>query len=213
MDSSSQNTQYQGTIAVALTGASGMQYGIRLIECLLKARYRVWLMYTKAAQIVARQELNWTLPTQTAEATLFLSQNLYFEPGQLEVFAQDQWFAPPASGTGAPDAMVIIPCTMGSLASIAAGLSQNLIERAADVMIKENKKLILVPRETPFLLFHLENMLKVARMNVCILPPNPGFYHHPQTLDDLIDFVVARVLDQLNISQALMPRWGGDTPL
>jgi len=97
---------------------------------------------------------------------------------------------------------------MGTLAAIAQGLSDNLIERAADVMIKENRKLILVPRETPFSALHLENMLKLARLNVTILPANPGFYHHPQRIEDLVDFIVARILDQLGISHELMPRWG-----
>ncbi|PKO51813.1 MAG: aromatic acid decarboxylase, partial [Betaproteobacteria bacterium HGW-Betaproteobacteria-21] len=118
------------------------------------------------------------------------------------------WFAPPASGSNPPDAMVVCPCTMATLAAIAAGLSQSLIERAADVVLKEQRKLVLVPRETPYSAIHLENMLKLARLGVCILPPNPGFYHHPQTVQDLVDFVVARVLDQLGVPHALMARWG-----
>ncbi len=97
---------------------------------------------------------------------------------------------------------------MGTLAAIAAGMSQNLIERAADVVIKEGRKLVLVPRETPFSAIHLENMLKLARLGVCILPPSPGFYHHPRTVEDLVDFVVARVLDQLGVAHQLMARWG-----
>lgn len=200
------------TIAVALTGASGTQYGLRLLECLLAANCRVWLMYTRAAQIVVQQELNWSLSSHPAQALEAVKEHLSFQEGQLEIFSQEEWFAPPASGSGVPDAMVVVPCTMGTLASIATGLSQNLIERAADVVLKENRQLILVPRETPFSALHLENMLKLARMNACILPPNPGFYHHPQTIHDIIDFVVARILDQLHIPQTLMPRWGQKSP-
>ena len=108
--------------------------------------------------------------------------------------------------------MVVCPCTMATLAAIAGGLSQNLIERAADVVIKEARKLVLVPREAPYSAIHLENMLKLARLGVCILPPNPGFYHHPQTVQDLVDFVVARILDQLGVAHTLMARWGEDLP-
>ena len=104
--------------------------------------------------------------------------------------------------------MVVCPCTMVTLAAIAAGLSQKLIERAADVMLKEKRKLILVPRETPFSSIHLENMLKLAQNGVVILPPNPGFYHHPRTVEDMVDFVVARILDHLDVAHTLMPRWG-----
>ena len=199
---------YSSTVAVALTGASGLRYGLRLIEYLLAHKIRVWVLYSRAAQIVAQQEGAGML-CGDPQKTLAQFQTRYAPANeQLQVFGQEQWFAPPASGTGAPDAMVVCPCTMGTLASIASGLSQNLIERAADVMIKENRKLILVPRETPFSAIHLENMLRLARLGVCILPPNPGFYQQPQTIDDLIDFVVARILDQLAIPHTLLPRWG-----
>ncbi|MDY0071372.1 MAG: flavin prenyltransferase UbiX [Thauera sp.] len=196
------------TIAVAFTGASGMPYGLRLVECLLQAGAKVWLLYSQAAQIVARQELDWALAAQPAAVEAELGARFAAAPGQLRVFGREEWFAPPASGSNPPQAMVVCPCTMGTLAAIAAGMSQSLIERAADVVIKEGRKLILVPRETPFSVLHLENMLRLARMGVCILPPNPGFYHHPQTIDDLVDFVVARILDQLGIEHQLMRPWG-----
>lgn len=196
------------TIAVAFTGASGMPYGLRLVECLLAARCRVWLLYSQVAQIVARQEMDLELPSRPAEVERSLSARFGTEPGQLRVFGREEWFAPLASGSNPADAMVVCPCTMGTLASIAAGLSQNLIERAADVAIKEGRKLVLVPRETPFSPIHLENMLKLARMGVVILPPNPGFYTRPQSIDALIDFVVARILDQLRVPHSLMQRWG-----
>lgn len=196
------------TITVALTGASGMSYGLRLVECLLAAGCRVWLLYSQVAQIVARQEMDWQLPGRPAEVEAELGVRFGAAPGQLRVFGREEWFAPPASGSNPPDAMVVCPCTMGSLAAIAGGLSQNLIERAADVVIKEGRKLVLVPRETPFSALHLENMLKLARLGVCILPANPGFYHHPRSVQALVDFVVARVLDQLQVPHRLMARWG-----
>ncbi|THF56829.1 flavin prenyltransferase UbiX [Pseudothauera rhizosphaerae] len=196
------------TVAVAFTGASGMPYGIRLVECLLAAGCRVWLLYSQVAQVVARQEMGLELPSRPAEVQAALRARFNDAGGRLRVFGREEWFAPPASGSGAPDAMVVCPCTMGTLAAIAAGLAQNLIERAADVVVKEGRKLVLVPRETPFSAIHLENMLRLARLGVVILPPNPGFYHHPQRIEDLVDFVVARILDQLGVAHGLVPRWG-----
>jgi len=120
----------------------------------------------------------------------------------------EQWTAPVASGSGAPASMVVCPCSTGTLSAIASGASDNLIERAADVALKERRQLILVPRESPFSAIHLENMLKLARLGVTILPAAPGFYHRPQSVDDLVDFVVARILDQLGVEQTLVKRWG-----
>jgi 4-hydroxy-3-polyprenylbenzoate decarboxylase len=199
-------------IALAFTGASGMPYGIRLLECLLAAGMRVELLYSQVAQIVARQEMDLGLPGRAAEVQAVFTERFKAEPGQLSVYGREEWFAPLASGSNPPDAMVICPCTMGTLASIAAGLSSNLIERAADVCLKERRTLVLVPRETPFSTLHLENMLKLARMGVVILPPAPGFYTHPQSVQDMVDFVVARVLDQIGVPNTLMPRWGEAPP-
>ena len=199
-------------IALAFTGASGMPYGIRLLECLLAAGMRVELLCSQVAQIVARQEMDLDLPGRAAEVQAVFTERFKAEPGQLSVYGREEWFAPLASGSNPPDAMVICPCTMGTLASIAAGLSSNLIERAADVCLKERRTLVLVPRETPFSTLHLENMLKLARMGVVILPPAPGFYTHPQSVQDMVDFVVARVLDQIGVPNTLMPRWGEAPP-
>lgn len=196
------------TVTLALTGASGMPYGLRLLECLLRADVQVYLLTSSAAHIVAKQELGLTLPARAAELEAFLGQRYQAQPGQLRVFGREEWFAPVASGSNPADAMVVCPCTMGALAAIAQGLADNLIERAADVAIKEQRKLILVPRETPYSALHLENMLKLARLGAVILPPNPGFYHHPQCVEDLVDFVVARILDHLNVPHTLMARWG-----
>jgi 4-hydroxy-3-polyprenylbenzoate decarboxylase len=197
------------TICLALTGASGMPYGLRLLECVLAAGCRVQLLYSPAAQIVARQEMDFDLPSRPADAKAALLARLpAVDPEMLAVFGREEWFAPVASGSNPPDAMVVCPCSMGTLAGIAQGLSDNLIERAADVVLKESRKLILVPRETPFSIIHLENMLRLARAGAIILPPSPGFYGHPQKVGDLVDFVVARILDQLAVPHALLPRWG-----
>ena len=196
------------TIAVALTGASGMPYGIRLLECLVAADARVYLLYSQAAHVVAKQELELVIPPRAPEAERMFSERFRARPGQLRAFAREDWFAPVASGSNPPDGMVICPCTMGTLAAVAAGLSDNLIERAADVVLKEGRKLVLVPRETPFSVVHLENMLALARAGAVILPANPAFYHHPERVEDLVDFIVARVLDQLEVPHKLMERWG-----
>jgi 4-hydroxy-3-polyprenylbenzoate decarboxylase len=168
-------------------------------------------VYSQAAQIVAKQELDCLLPARASDAQTMLSQRFAAAPGQLLVFGRDDWMAPIASGSNPGDGMVICPCTMGTLAAVAAGLSDSLIERAADVMLKEHRKLVLVPRETPLSAIHLENMLKLTHAGAVILPANPGYYYRPQRVEDLIDFVVARVLDQLGVAHALIPRWG-ETP-
>jgi 4-hydroxy-3-polyprenylbenzoate decarboxylase len=196
------------TVTVALTGASGMPYGLRLVESLIRAKARVYLLYTQAAHVVAKQELGMVLPPRASDAERLFSERYSAKRGQLRVFGREDWFAPVASGSNPPDAMVVCPCTVGTLAAIAAGLSDNLIERAADVALKEGRKLILVPRETPFSSLHLENMLRLSRAGAVILPANPGFYHGPKRVEDLVDFIVARILDQLGIKHDLMRRWG-----
>jgi flavin prenyltransferase len=196
------------TVTLALTGASGMPYGVRLLECLLAAGVRVYLLYSQAAQIVAKQEMDLALPGRAREVESFFSRRYGTETGQLRVFGREEWFAPVASGSNPADAMVVCPCSMGTLAAVAGGLADNLIERAADVMLKETRPLILVPRETPFSAIHLENMLRLARAGAVILPANPGFYHHPASVADVVDFVVARILDQLRVPHEMMARWG-----
>ena len=198
------------TICLALTGASGMPYGLRLLDCLLAAGSRVQLLYSQAAQVVARQEMDLELPSRPADARNALLARLpsAVNPENLQIYGREEWFAPVASGSNPPDAMVICPCSMGTLAAIAQGLADNLIERAADVVLKEGRKLVLVPRETPFSVIHLENMLRLARAGAVILPPSPGFYQHPQSIGEIVDFVVARILDQLRIPHTLQQRWG-----
>ena len=195
-------------ITLALTGASGVQYGIRLLQNLLHDGHKVYLLVTKAAHVVISMETELSWPSNTASLQDQLCKRYGVNDDQLVVCGEKEWVSPIASGASSVDAMVVCPCSMGSLSSIAVGASANLLERAADVMLKERKKLILVPRETPFSDIHLENMLKLSRMGTVILPANPGFYNKPQTLDDVIDFLVARILDHLGIDQTLQPRWG-----
>lgn len=196
------------TITIAMTGASGAPYTLRLLEFCLQARIQIQFITSQPGQVVLGMEsdLKLTGPPQKMQQQLVS----YFDsdPGLIQVYAKDQWTAPVASGSSVADAMVICPCTMGSLASIATGSSDNLIHRAADVIIKEKKKLILAPRETPFSSIHLENMLKLSNLGVVILPPNPGFYQGVKQVSDLVDFVVARILDQLDIENNISPRWG-----
>lgn len=199
---------WPGTVTVALTGASGSQYGLRLVECLIRAGLRVYLLVSQAGQVVLKMEAGLDAPSRAAEAEPFFAGHFGARPGQLRVFGRQQWTAPVASGTNPPDAMVICPCTTGTLASIAAGVSTCLIDRAADVTLKEARKLILVIRETPFTAIHLENMLRLARAGAVIMPANPGFYFKPTRVEQVIDFMVARILDHLGVPHQLLPRWG-----
>ncbi len=196
------------TITLAITGASGLPYAMRLLECLLQSGQRVHLVYSQAAQIVAKQELDSTLPSRPQDAEQMFVERFGKPGGELRVFGIQDWYAPMASGSNPGDAMVVCPCTMGTLGKIASGISDDLITRAADVMLKEKRPLLLVPRETPFSAIHLENMLKLSHAGAIILPPNPGFYHHPQGVQDLVDFVVARILDHLGVTHKLVQRWG-----
>jgi flavin prenyltransferase len=200
--------RWSKTVALAITGASGARYGLRLLECLLRADARVYLLISQAGQIVLNMEAGIEVPSKPSEAQRFFDGLYPARPGQLQVFGRQQWTAPVASGSNPPDAMVVCPCTTGTLASIAGGMSQDLIDRAADVALKEGRRLILVIRETPFTAVHLENMLRLARAGAVIMPANPGFYLNPAGVDDIIDFMVARVLDHLAVPHTLLPRWG-----
>jgi 4-hydroxy-3-polyprenylbenzoate decarboxylase len=191
-----------------MTGASGGQYGLRLLECLLAAKIPVYLMLSEAARIVLSMECGLTLPKRPADVARELAQRCGAADGQLTVYGEQEWTAPVASGSARMRAMVICPCTTGCLSAVAVGASDNLIERAADVMLKEGRKLILVVRETPLSAMHLEHMLTLARMGAVIMPAAPGFYQNPSKLDDIVDFMVARVLDQLDIEHQLLKPWG-----
>ncbi|WP_411722629.1 flavin prenyltransferase UbiX [Marinobacter sp. F4216] len=196
------------TINLAITGASGAQYGLRLLECLVAAGCRVNVMVSRAAQVVIATETDLKLPGTPPAMQSALTEWAGAESGQVLVFGREDWFAPPASGSGEKAPMIVCPCSTGTLSALATGASNNLIERAGDVALKERRPLILVPREAPYSEVHLENMLKLTRMGAVILPASPGFYHKPESVQDLVDFVVARLLDHLDIPQTLMPRWG-----
>ncbi|MFC3678882.1 flavin prenyltransferase UbiX [Bacterioplanoides pacificum] len=197
-------------ICVAITGASGSLYALRLIEVLVKGGKAVDVIVSKAAQLVFATEINLALPAKPQAQAQFLAQHFNVDGELIRAFGREDWLAPWASGSGQPGPVVICPCSTGTLSAVACGASNNLIERAADVALKERRKLILVPRETPYSEIHLQNMLTLTRLGAVILPASPGFYHQPQNIEALIDFVVARILNQLNISQQLMPAWGKD---
>lgn len=195
-------------IAVAITGASGAAYAKRLLQQLLAKGLTVHLMISAAGRIVLADELDWKLPARAGDVQHKLVKEFACESSQLIVYGEQQWSSPLASGSHSVRTLIVCPCTMGTLSAIACGSSDNLINRAADVMLKEQRKIILIPREAPFSVIHLENMLKLARLGVCILPPNPGFYFRPDSVEDIIDFVVARILDQAGIEHQLSSRWG-----
>ena len=196
-------------IAIALTGASGMPYALTLLKELVKSQEKIYVMISQAANTVIAMETDLNLGSDTKAIEKNLTQYLDAKDGQIEVFSKNQWTAPVASGSNPPRAMVVCPCTMSTLSAIAHGSADNLMHRAADVVIKEQKKLILVPRETPYSAIHLENMLKLARLGVAIIDANPAFYQNPQTIDDLVNFVVARILDHLDVNHDLAPPWQG----
>ena len=195
-------------IALGISGASGAPYALRLLEVLLASGIHVHLMVSTAGRLVLATESDLNLPARPVEVEARLAERFGAGAGQLRAYGENDWLAPIASGSNPPDAMVVCPCTTGTLAAIAAGYGRNLMDRAADVVLKEGRKLVLVPRETPFSVLHLENMLRLARAGAVILPPNPGFYHDPESIDDLVDFVVARILDHLDVEHDLGARWG-----
>lgn len=196
-------------IVVAITGASGSIYGLRLTEELLRADCRVVLLLSKSGLDVLRYENGLEWEGSTAERRE-LMRDYFGGSHHLQHYGMEDLFAPIASGSSAPDAVVVAPCSMGTAGRIAAGIGSNLLERTADVALKEGRELLLVPRETPFNVIHLENLLRLARAGARIVPAMPAFYHQPQKVEDLIDFVVGKVLDSLKIPHQLFQRWGED---
>ena len=197
----------QKHIFVALTGASGSMYGLRLAEQLCLNDFQVTFSASCSGTAVCREETGLDLSGDLDKAQQRLYAHLEIDSG-ITLVHPDDLFCGVASGSSAPDAMVVCPCSMGTLARVAAGISGNLIERSADVMLKERRPLLLVPRETPLSDIHLENMLKLSRAGVRIIPAMPGFYGRPESVLDLVDFVVGKVLDQLGIENDLYKRWG-----
>lgn len=206
----SQPHRQSKSIALAWTGASGIQYGIRLLECLLESGCEVSLMVSKPAQVVVGMETDMALPGRVADLQKALRDKFPGAPGRVTVYGRDQWTAPLASGSAVPDAMVICPCTTATVSAVATGASRSLIERAADVALKEGRPVLLVVRETPLSAIHLENMLRLSRAGAVIMPAAPGFYHRPRSVEDLVDFMVARILDHLGIQQSIMTPWGSE---
>lgn len=228
-------------VVVAITGASGAAYAVRLLEVLLAAGCDVHLTISNAAQVVMQQELNLTIDLEHFEAAALrlddgsepndsklrnvramahdidrsgdvaaddVATQQPIEQGRLHYHGNDDYMAPIASGSFLTDGMVICPCSASTLSAIAHGTSANLTHRAADVHLKERRKLILVPRETPLGLSQLDNMRRAAEAGAVILPAMPGFYHGAQSIGDLVDFIVSRICDQLGIANGLIQRWG-----
>ncbi|MGY4690113.1 UbiX family flavin prenyltransferase [Salibacterium sp. K-3] len=193
------------TFTIAITGASGAVYGVRVTEELLRQGHRIHFLVSEAGWQVFREEL--LLDTSDRHECI---KQLFPETGssQLTVHGLQDFKAPIASGSYHTDGMIVVPCSMGTLSKIANGVSGNLIERTADVQLKERRPLLLVPRETPLHGIHLENLMKVEKNGALIVPAMPGFYHLPETKEDLIRFVTGKILDSLRVDHALFTRWG-----
>lgn len=195
-------------ITLAITGATGAQYGLRLLEILLQQEDRpVYLLLSSAARVVIKTETHLTLPNEFSLLQEFFKKHFEDKYDVLQVFDEKDWFSPAASGSNPATHMVVCPCSMGTLSAIATGASNNLIERAADVTLKEKKQLILVPREMPFSTLHLRNMTTLSELGATIMPASPGFYHNPASIEDLVDFVVDRILSHLDVDRRLIKPW------
>lgn len=202
------------TFTLAMTGASGAPYALRLLHVLVGAGHNIHLLMSHAATRVLVEEAGIEIDLRTLNPQTLLALNERPLPcsavnsGRVQYHSLTDFSAPVASGSARSDGMVICPCSMGTLAAVAQGISTNLIHRAADVQLKERRKLIVVPRETPLSTIHLENMLRLTQAGGIVLPAMPGYYHKPQSVDDLIDFVVARICDHLGVELAFSKRWG-----
>jgi 4-hydroxy-3-polyprenylbenzoate decarboxylase len=197
---------------LGITGASGHAYARALFRALVGAGWDVDVALTGAGAKVMRHELGddpGAAGERLGEVLARWSAGLPAGHGRARAFAGDDVGAPPSSGTALTGGVVLCPCSMGTLARVSVGFSSNLVERAADVALKEGRPLVLVPRETPLSVVHLENLLRLARLGAVVLPAMPGFYHHPRTLEDLVDHVVGKVLDRLGVEHALGARWKG----
>ena len=194
-------------VVVAVTGASGAPYAVRLLQALVELKQPTWLIISSHGYRLLSTEVG-----IADQAGLRVAVGAAAWDANLRVFDDGDRGALPASGSVRTRGMVICPCSMGTVASIAAGTSRSLVERAADVVLKERRKLIVVPRETPLSQIHLENLLRITQAGAVVLPAAPGFYHKPQAISDLVDFVVARVLDQLDLDHSVGRRWQGDAP-
>lgn len=195
-------------IVVGITGASGSIYGLRLVAELLRGGCRLTLLISRTGFQVIRHETDLGWQGNAVDTEEIVRKHFRADEEQLCYFAEDDLSAPVASGSSAPDAMIVCPCSMGTLSRIACGNSGNLLERCADVVLKERRTLVMVPRETPLNEIHLENMLKLSRMGAGIVPAMPAFYHHPSSVEEMVDFVVGKAMDALGIEHELFRRWG-----
>lgn len=193
---------------IGITGASGAVYGIKLISCLSNKGHKIYLSISKEGLSIIADEVGIDLHGGEIEVNRKVKEYFKAPENSIQYFAEDNFYSPIASGSVKAEAMIIAPCSMKSLSAVANGFSSNLIERAADVILKERRMLVVVPRETPLNSIHLENMLKLSKMGVHIVPPNAAFYNHPKTIDDTVDFIIGRILDCLNIENNLYKRWG-----
>ena len=198
-----------GIYTIAITGASGSIYGVRLLQYLLKNKHKVFLIITKEGSLILKEEVGYDWSGSGKGVEKKIKRDLKMDKGSLFLLSEDNLCAPISSGSAQVDAMVIIPCSMKTLSGIAHGYANNLVERSADVMIKEGRPLLLVPRETPLNSIHLKNMLILSEMGIKIIPPMPAFYSHPKNIEDIVDFIVGKVLDSLKIENNLYKRWKG----
>ncbi len=198
-------------IIVAMTGASGAAYGVRVVQALIESGQRVALVISEAARLVIREELQ-VQPTSYSRPEALEAVFGAQIRDRIDVYSPKDFTAPIASGSYPTAGMVIVPCSMGTLGALASGLSQNLIHRAADCVMKESRRLVIVPRETPLHALHLENMLKLARLGARVVPAMPGFYAGAASIQDMVDFMAGKILDQLDRPHALYPRWTGPKP-
>ncbi len=197
-------------LIIGISGASGLIYSVRALKFLLEADYEIELVASKSTYMVWQAEQNIRMPVEPAQQELFWRNQAGVEVGgKLHCHQAGDVGANIASGSFRTLGMIVIPCSMSTVAKLAAGLSSDLLERAADVQLKEGRKLVIVPRETPFSLIHLRNLTTLAEAGVRIVPAIPAWYHNPQSIEDLVDFVVARTLDQLDIDCIPLERWQG----
>ena len=197
------------TYTIAISGASGAPYALRLLQALVKGGHSIYLTISGDGLSILNDETGLLPKGSETDIQYALEKHLEAKDEQISYFDEDNMYAPIASGSVKVDAMVVVPCSMKTLASIAHGFASNLIERAADVMLKEKRKLIIVPRETPLSAIHLRNMVTLAEAGCHIIPAMPAFYHHPKKISDMVDFVTGRVLDSMGVENDLSPRWGG----
>lgn len=194
-------------IVIAITGASGIIYGLRTVKALMEAGAEIYLCCSASGMTVMMHEYGWGGKTGVDEFILS-SCNVIHPESSLNMINENDFFSPPASGSFIHSGMAIVPCSMNTMGAIASGISGNLIQRAADVCLKERRPLIMVTRETPLNLIHIENMRTLSLAGAVIMPASPSFYGFPASVDDLVDTVVARILDQLGVTNKLAARWG-----